>query len=76
MTDLITANRTRWATPRLVVLSEDQKETIFSSVLDVLETKGVRVDNQEGLELLSGAGALVGAEWRHTSSRRWLPRLR
>ena len=44
-------------TPRLQVLSEDQKETIFLSVLEILEQTGVRVDHDEGLELLSGAGA-------------------
>jgi trimethylamine--corrinoid protein Co-methyltransferase len=46
------------------VLSEDQKETIFLRVLEVLEHTGVRVDNDEGLELLSSAGARVGRERR------------
>ncbi len=46
-------------TPRLQVLSEDQKETLFLSVLEVLERTGVRVDNDEGLELLGSAGARV-----------------
>ena len=53
------ANATLLVTPRLQVLSEDQRETLFLSVLEVLERIGVRVDNDEGLELLSGAGARV-----------------
>ncbi len=58
------AGSTTLITPRLQVLSEDQKETLFLSVLEVLEGTGVRVDNDEGLELLSGAGARVGPERR------------
>ena len=53
------ANSTTLITPRLQVLAEDQKETIFLSALEVLEHTGVRVDNDEGLELLSSAGARV-----------------
>ena len=58
------ANSTTLMTPRLQVLSEDQKETLFLSVLEVLERTGVRVDNDEGLELLSSAGARIGPERR------------
>ena len=50
---------TNLITPRLQVLSPDQKETLFLSVLDVLERVGVRVDNDEGVELLDGAGARI-----------------
>ncbi len=58
------AGSTRLITPRLQILSEDQKETIFLSVLEVLEHTGVRVDNDEGLELFSSAGARVGLHRR------------
>ena len=58
------ASSTALITPRLQVLTEDQKETIFLSVLEVLEHTGVRVDNDEGLELLSSAGARVGSQER------------
>ncbi len=58
------ANHNLSITPRLRVLSDDQKETIFQSVLEVLERTGVRVDNEEGLELLSSAGAHIGPERR------------
>ena len=51
-------------TPRLQVLSEDQKETLFLSALEVLERTGVRVDHDEGLELLNGAGAHIGPQRR------------
>lgn len=51
-------------TPRLQVLSEDQKESLFLSVLEILEQTGVRVDHGEGLELLSGAGARIGPQRR------------
>ena len=56
------ASSTIAATPRLKVLSEDQKETLFLSTLDVLEQTGIRIDNDEGLELLSSAGANVGPQ--------------
>lgn len=57
-------NSTPSITPRLRVFSEDQKKTIFQSVLELLERTGVRVDNEEGLELLSSAGARVGPQQR------------
>jgi trimethylamine--corrinoid protein Co-methyltransferase len=53
---------TTLATPRLHVLTEDQKERLFLNVLDVLERIGVRVDNNEGLDLLDGAGARIGSK--------------
>jgi len=53
-------------TPRLQVLSQDQKEVLFLSALEILERTGVRVDHAEGLELLSGAGAKVGDNQRVT----------
>jgi trimethylamine--corrinoid protein Co-methyltransferase len=61
---MIKADSTTLITPRLQVLTEDQKETLFLSALGVLEGTGVRVDNDEGLELLSGAGAHVGPQRR------------
>ncbi|UCC65501.1 MAG: trimethylamine methyltransferase family protein, partial [Anaerolineae bacterium] len=51
-------------TPRLQVLSEDQKETLLLHALEVLERTGVRVDNDEGMELLASAGAHVGPQRR------------
>jgi trimethylamine--corrinoid protein Co-methyltransferase len=60
----MTADMTMGISPQLHILTEDQKKTLFSSVLEVLERVGVRVDNDEGLELLSGAGASVGANRR------------
>ncbi len=52
------ANHTRSITPRLRALTDDQKETIFLSALEVLEHTGIRVDNNdEDLELFSSAGA-------------------
>ena len=55
------AGSTSLMTPRLQIFTKDQKETLFLSILEVLERTGVRVDNDEGLELLDGAGARVGA---------------
>ena len=51
-------------TPYLQVLAEDQKETLFLSLLELLERTGVRVDSPEGLELLHGAGARIDQERR------------
>jgi trimethylamine:corrinoid methyltransferase-like protein len=61
---MMKAGSTTLITPRLQILTEDQKETLFLSTLEVLESTGVRVDNDEGLELLSGAGARVGPQRR------------
>jgi len=58
------ANSTLLMTPRLQVLTDDQKETLFLSVLEVLERSGMRVNQAEGLELLHGAGARVGQDRR------------
>lgn len=58
------AGATTRVTPQLRVLTEDQKETLFLSALEMLERTGVRVDNDEGLELLSGAGARVAEHRR------------
>jgi trimethylamine--corrinoid protein Co-methyltransferase len=58
------AGSTTLITPRLRVLSEDQKEALFLGVLEILEHTGVRVDNEEGLELLSSAGVRVGPQQR------------
>jgi trimethylamine--corrinoid protein Co-methyltransferase len=48
----------------LRVLAENQKEALYFRVLEVLERIGVKVDNDEGLELLSGAGAKIGPQRR------------
>ncbi len=48
------------ATPQFRVLSEDQVEEILYAALDVLERVGTRVYGQEALDLLTGAGCLVG----------------
>jgi trimethylamine--corrinoid protein Co-methyltransferase len=61
---MMKAGSTTLITPRLQILTEDQKETLFLSALGVLDGTGVRVDNDEGLELLSGAGARVGPQRR------------
>jgi trimethylamine--corrinoid protein Co-methyltransferase len=50
--------------PRLQILTEDQKQTLFQSALEALEHTGVRMDNDDGLELLSGAGARVAPNRR------------
>ncbi|OQY31035.1 MAG: hypothetical protein B6243_09120 [Anaerolineaceae bacterium 4572_5.2] len=61
---IVKAGVTTLITPRLQVLAEDQKETLFLNILEILERTGVRVNNDEGLELLSGAGARVGPDRR------------
>ena len=44
------ASSTTLITPRLQILAEDQKETLFLSVLEVLERTGVQVDNCYGTD--------------------------
>ncbi len=58
------ASSTALITPRLQILTKDQKQTLFSSILAVLEQTGVQVDNDEGLDLLRSAGARVGKQRR------------
>ncbi len=55
---------TSLVTPRLQVLTEDQKEILFLSALQIMEDTGVSVDHDEGFELLTGAGAKVGQDQR------------
>jgi trimethylamine--corrinoid protein Co-methyltransferase len=72
----VESHATALMTPYLTVLSEDQKEKLFLSVLDVLERTGVRVDHEEALELLSGAGARIarnGASDGQLHRRVYLP---
>jgi len=47
------------ATPLSRVLSDDQIEDIYLGALQVLERTGTRIYNDEGLELLQGAGCQV-----------------
>ena len=47
------------ATPRLQVLSQDQVEAIYYSALRVLAETGVRVYDQEGVEVAHSGGANV-----------------
>lgn len=61
---MIKPNSTTLITPRIQILTEDQKETLFLSALNVLEKTGIRMDNDEGLELLCSAGAHVGTQRR------------
>jgi trimethylamine--corrinoid protein Co-methyltransferase len=46
-------------TPQFRVLSDDQIEQIFLAALDVLQRVGTRVNGEEGLVLLDGAGCVV-----------------
>ncbi len=61
---MLKAGSTTLVTPHVQILTDDQKETLFLGALGVLEGTGVRVDNDEGLELLSGAGAKIGPQRR------------
>jgi trimethylamine:corrinoid methyltransferase-like protein len=45
------------ATPSYRLLSEEQIRTIHAATLEILETVGVRVLNNEGLRLLQDAAA-------------------
>lgn len=45
--------------PEFKILSEDQIKELHFATLEVLETTGVKVNNKEARELLSGAGAIV-----------------
>ena len=44
--------------PRLAFLSADQADQIVDEACRVLETTGVLVENQDGLDLLNQAGAV------------------
>ena len=54
------------------VLSEDQAESIFLGVLEVLQRTGVLIHHEEAQSLLRGAGAVVPPPGGGTgSSARW-----
>jgi trimethylamine--corrinoid protein Co-methyltransferase len=55
----VRANYQIHATPQFRILSDDQIEEIFYAALDILERAGTRINGQEGLDLLRGAGCLV-----------------
>ncbi|MBW2057606.1 MAG: trimethylamine methyltransferase family protein [Deltaproteobacteria bacterium] len=53
-------NYTENVTPRFQVLSEDQIEEIISGSLEILERVGVKIHDEETVELLKGGGAQTG----------------
>jgi len=48
--------------PRLSFLSEEEIKTILSDAYDLLDTVGVKIESQEALELMEGAGSRVDFE--------------
>ena len=56
--------RTVLATPEIKVLSQDQKELIYNTALDIMDVGGVRVDHPEGRSLLLDNGARTGKDDR------------
>jgi trimethylamine--corrinoid protein Co-methyltransferase len=59
MTQPINKGRIGLLTPSISILTESQKDVIFSAVLEVLERTGVKIENDEGKELLYSVGSSV-----------------
>lgn len=55
-------NLTNYATPQFRVLSDDQVEQIYLGSLELLESPGTRVHEEEARTLLAQAGATVDGE--------------
>lgn len=61
-------NRTEFATTQFRALSDDQIETIFLGALELLESTGTRVHEENSRQLLSDAGANVSGDMVHLSA--------
>jgi trimethylamine--corrinoid protein Co-methyltransferase len=61
---MLQPGHTQLITPQLKVLSEDQKETIYCTALEIMEIAGVRVDHPEGRSLLLDNGARLAGDGR------------
>ncbi|MDP7132669.1 MAG: trimethylamine methyltransferase family protein, partial [Planctomycetota bacterium] len=58
-------NLTDYATTQFRVLSDDQIEQIFLGALELLESPGTRIHEQEAKTLLAAAGANVDGDIAH-----------
>ena len=61
-------NLTNHATTQFRVLSDDQIERIFLGALEVLESTGTRIHEEEALSLLADAGATIRGKIAHIPS--------
>jgi trimethylamine--corrinoid protein Co-methyltransferase len=59
---MIISNYSDWQTPQFRVLSNRQCQEIFLATLECLDRVGVIVDQEEGQDLLAGAGARVESD--------------
>jgi len=56
------SNQKVYKTPQFEVLSENQRERIYSAALEVMEHTGIRIQSKEALSLLKEAGARINGE--------------
>ncbi len=56
---MTTSNQTVCRSPQFQVLSNDEREMIYSAALEVLERTGVRIEKKEALDILGDAGARI-----------------
>ena len=48
--------------PRLTVLSQENKEKLYGSALEIMENTGMQVQHEDALKLLTDAGCKVGGD--------------
>jgi len=56
------SNQKIYETPQFEILSENQRERIYSAALEVLEHTGVKIQGEKALSLLKEAGASADGE--------------
>lgn len=62
---MLQSNKLVNKTPRMTILSEDDKEQIFDASLEILEHTGVKVDLEEARDIFADAGARVDGDRVH-----------
>jgi len=65
---MIMSNQVFYRTPQLEILTEDEREMIFSAALEILERTGMKIEHKEGLSLLGKAGACIEGKIAHIPS--------
>lgn len=62
------SNQKVYETPQFEILSEDERQRIYSAALEVLEHTGIRIQGEEALSLLEEAGAQINGDMAYIPS--------
>ncbi|MBS3812725.1 trimethylamine methyltransferase family protein [Candidatus Bipolaricaulota bacterium] len=62
---MLKSNKLVNKTPRMTILSEDDKEQIYDASLEILQHTGVKIDLEEARDIFADAGARVDGDMVH-----------